>query len=83
MGCGPRWDGGPLQAWEVRVATVVNLESSRRAKAKALDALVALVENDLTAVNRTIVARMHSPVALIRNWPGTSWRRAASACGRF
>jgi octaprenyl-diphosphate synthase len=52
------------------VATVVNLEASRRAKVKALDALVALVEEDLRAVNRTIVARMHSPVALIPQLAG-------------
>ena len=52
------------------MATVVNLEASRRAKVKALDALVALVEEDLRAVNRTIVARMHSPVALIPQLAG-------------
>ena len=52
------------------VATVVNLEASRRAKAKALDALVDLVADDLKAVNRTIVARMHSPVALIPQLAG-------------
>jgi len=57
-------------AWDERVATVVNLETSRRAKAKALDSLVALVEEDLRAVNRTIVARMHSPVALIPQLAG-------------
>ncbi len=57
------------------MATVVNLEASRleankRAKSKALDALVDLVEDDLKAVNRTIVARMHSPVALIPQLAG-------------
>jgi octaprenyl-diphosphate synthase len=52
------------------VATVVNLEASRRAKSKALDALVDLVDEDLKAVNRTIVARMHSPVALIPQLAG-------------
>jgi len=59
----------------VRVATIVNLEASRqeankRAKTKALDALVELVDDDLKAVNRTIVARMHSPVALIPQLAG-------------
>ena len=49
--------------WGLIVATVVNLEASRleankRAKSKALDALVDLVEDDLKAVNRTIVARI-------------------------
>ena len=52
------------------MATVVDLETSRRAKSKALDALVDLVEDDLKAVNRTIVARMHSPVALIPQLAG-------------
>ena len=52
------------------MATVVNLEASRRAKSKALDDLVNLVEDDLKAVNRTIVARMHSPVALIPQLAG-------------
>jgi octaprenyl-diphosphate synthase len=52
------------------LATVVNLETSRRAKAKALDALIDLVADDLKAVNRTIVARMHSPVALIPQLAG-------------
>ena len=47
------------------MATVVSLDVQRRKQPKALDALVALVENDLKAVNQTIVARMHSPVALI------------------
>jgi octaprenyl-diphosphate synthase len=52
------------------LATVVNLEASRRAKAKALDTLSDLVAEDLKAVNRTIVARMHSPVALIPQLAG-------------
>ena len=52
------------------MATVVNLETSRRAKAKALDALTDLVAEDLKAVNRTIIARMHSPVALIPQLAG-------------
>ena len=52
------------------MATIVNLEASRRAKSKALDALVALVDDDLKAVNRTIIARMNSPVALIPQLAG-------------
>lgn len=57
------------------MATIVNLEASRleankRAKSKALDALVDLVDDELKAVNRTIVARMHSPVALIPQLAG-------------
>ena len=57
------------------MATIVNLEASRleankRAKSKALDDLVDLVEDDLKAVNRTIVARMHSPVTLIPQLAG-------------
>jgi len=52
------------------VAQVVSLESQRRAKATALDALVELVDADLRAVNQTIIARMHSPVALIPQLAG-------------
>ncbi|MDX2225472.1 MAG: polyprenyl synthetase family protein [Rhodospirillaceae bacterium] len=52
------------------MATIVSLESQRRSKAKALDELTALVETDLKAVNRTIVARMQSPVALIPQLAG-------------
>ena len=37
------------------MATIVALDAQRRAKSKALDALTALVEDDLKAVNRTIV----------------------------
>ena len=52
------------------MATIVNLEAQRRARSKALDALVDLVDDDLKAVNRTIVERMHSPVALIPQLAG-------------
>ena len=52
------------------MATVVSLESQRKAKSKALDALVELVEADLRAVNQTIIARMQSPVALIPQLAG-------------
>ena len=52
------------------MATIVNLDASRRAKSKALDALVDLVEDDLKAVNRTIIARRNRPVALIPQLAG-------------
>jgi len=52
------------------VATVVSLESQRRSKNRALDALVELVEADLRAVNQTIINRMQSPVALIPQLAG-------------
>ncbi|TAL01401.1 MAG: polyprenyl synthetase family protein [Rhodospirillaceae bacterium] len=52
------------------MATVVSLDAQRRSRAKALDALVDLVEDDLKSVNQTIVARMHSPVALIPQLAG-------------
>ena len=52
------------------MAIVVSLEDERRAKAKSFDGLVALVKDDLEKVNRTIVDRMHSPVALIPQLAG-------------
>ncbi|MBI5165850.1 MAG: polyprenyl synthetase family protein [Magnetospirillum sp.] len=52
------------------MAIVVNLEDERSKKAKSFDALVALVKDDLEKVNRTIVDRMHSPVALIPQLAG-------------
>jgi octaprenyl-diphosphate synthase len=52
------------------VATIVALDAQRKTKTKALDVLTALVEDDLKAVNRTIVDRMHSPVALIPQLAG-------------
>jgi len=52
------------------VAIVVSLEDERRTKAKSLDSLIALVKDDLEKVNRTIVDRMHSPVALIPQLAG-------------
>ncbi|HYE01241.1 MAG TPA: polyprenyl synthetase family protein [Alphaproteobacteria bacterium] len=51
------------------VAAVVKLDSDKPA-VSALDALVALVEDDLADVNRIIVARMDSPVALIPQLAG-------------
>ena len=52
------------------MATVINLDTSRRTKTKALDSLVALVDEDLKAGNRTIIDRMHSPVTLIPQLAG-------------
>ncbi|CAA7620550.1 polyprenyl synthetase family protein [Magnetospirillum sp. UT-4] len=52
------------------MAIVVSLEGERSRKAKSFDALVALVKDDLEKVNRTIVERMHSPVALIPQLAG-------------
>src|SRR5271170_8094949 len=67
-GLGPARDSGP----GVLVATVgaghpapVHLDPDHRGDEDALHALDALVEQDLAACNRTIVARMDSPVALI------------------
>jgi octaprenyl-diphosphate synthase len=47
------------------VAVVVSLEGEREKRADSLDVLLGLVKDDLEQVNRTIVERMHSPVALI------------------
>jgi octaprenyl-diphosphate synthase len=52
------------------LAIVVNLEDERNRKPDALDALAALVAADLELVNRCIVERMHSPVALIPQLAG-------------
>jgi len=52
------------------VAIVVSLEDERSKKAKSFDALVDLVKDDLEKVNRAIVDRMHSPVALIPQLAG-------------
>ncbi len=52
------------------VAIVVKFEDERGRKAKSFDTLVALVKPDLEKVNRTIVDRMHSPVALIPQLAG-------------
>jgi len=52
------------------VAIIVNLEEERGRKAPSLDALGALVNDDLVGVNATIVERMHSPVALIPQLAG-------------
>ncbi len=52
------------------VATVVQFDNRRAGASEPLDALVALVEDDLKAVNQTIIDRMHSPVALIPQLAG-------------
>lgn len=52
------------------MATVVQLDNRRAGSTQALDNLVGLVEDDLNAVNQTIVDRMHSPVALIPQLAG-------------
>ena len=52
------------------MAVIVDLEEERERKGAALDQLTALVGDDLAHVNRAIVARMHSPVALIPQLAG-------------
>ncbi|MDR3439100.1 polyprenyl synthetase family protein [Telmatospirillum sp.] len=52
------------------MAIVVNLENERGKKGASLDALTALVSDDLALVNKTIVERMHSPVELIPQLAG-------------
>jgi octaprenyl-diphosphate synthase len=47
------------------VAVVVSLEGERGKRADSLNILHGLVKDDLERVNRTIIDRMHSPVALI------------------
>jgi octaprenyl-diphosphate synthase len=52
------------------LAIVVNLEEERGERPSPLDALTALVSSDLEKVNRCIVDRMQSPVALIPQLAG-------------
>ena len=52
------------------MATVVQLNKRRQSSSQPLDALVELVDDDLKAVNQTIIDRMHSPVALIPQLAG-------------
>ncbi len=52
------------------MATVVQLDKRRQDSSQPLDALVDLVDDDLKAVNQTIIDRMHSPVALIPQLAG-------------
>lgn len=59
-----------FESGRVSVAIVVNLENERSKKAASLDALMALVSDDLALVNTAIIERMHSPVALIPQLAG-------------
>ena len=53
------------------VSNVVNLSPNRgRTSATAFDTLLGLVADDLDAVNRTIIAKMDSPVVLIPQLAG-------------
>lgn len=53
------------------MAVVTNLDTKRRKSGDdPLDVLAALVADDLRAVNDVIIARMHSPVALIPQLAG-------------
>src|SRR5208283_1340276 len=56
--------------WGQILAIIVNLDEERGKKPPALDALTNLVNADLEKVNRCIVDRMHSPVALIPQLAG-------------
>ena len=62
------------------MATVVSLEGKR--KTPSLEPLLSLCADDMTQVDREILARMRSPVALIPSSPTTWSAPAASACGR-
>ncbi|MBI3513329.1 MAG: polyprenyl synthetase family protein [Proteobacteria bacterium] len=66
---------GPVERFRERyglVAALVEYEDKRQGRrgASSLDALTALVADDLECVNRLIVERMHSPVALIPQLAG-------------
>ena len=52
------------------MATIVNLEAKKAETADALERLTALVQDDLNAVNKTIIERMDSPIALIPQLAG-------------
>ena len=52
------------------MAQVVSLNDERGKKSAALDRLQSLVTEDLEKCNRTIIERMHSPVALIPQLAG-------------
>lgn len=51
------------------MAVIVNIDDKRRER-PSLDRMAALVEDDMKQVNRLIVERMHSPVALIPQLAG-------------
>jgi octaprenyl-diphosphate synthase len=61
------------------MATVVSLEGKR--KAPSLEPLLALCADDMAQVDREILARMRSPVALIPELANHLIMPAASACG--
>ncbi len=52
------------------MAILVNLEEERGRKTAALDALIALVRDDLARVNAAVIDRMHSSVSLIPQLAG-------------
>lgn len=52
------------------MAVVVNLKEERKTQRPSVEALIALVGDDLQRVNDVIVRRMHSPVALIPQLAG-------------
>jgi octaprenyl-diphosphate synthase len=52
------------------VAVIVSLEGERTKPRASLDALTALVADDMQRVNQLIVQKMHSPVALIPQLAG-------------
>jgi octaprenyl-diphosphate synthase len=52
------------------LAILVNLEEERGRKTAALDALIALVRDDLARVNAAVIDRMHSSVSLIPQLAG-------------
>ncbi len=51
------------------MGVVINLDE-KQTKQPSLDLLVSLVEDDIKAVNKQILARMHSPVAMIPQLAG-------------
>jgi octaprenyl-diphosphate synthase len=55
---------------QISVAVVVSLDNERAKGRTSLDALTALVAEDMKRVNTLIVQKMHSPVALIPQLAG-------------
>jgi octaprenyl-diphosphate synthase len=58
------------RAGEIRVAAVAGVERQREVRKPSLDPLSRLIGADLARVNRTILDRMQSPVALIPQLAG-------------
>ena len=52
------------------MAVIVNLQDGRKGRPPSIDALTALVTDDLQLVNELIIQRMQSPVALIPQLAG-------------